>query len=177
MSTKLSGLGELENQSFIYGELHKRGLQTIKELKEIANRPSYDKSPKTYTISEVERLLGISRVTIRDNEKKRNLKYSDSESITKKAEYRLNDISVIRDYFKKGFFNGAVKRPKSERPIVLAMGMFKGGVGKTTQSTHLAAYCAISGLKTCLIDTDPQGSATLTCGYIPSVDLNSSKSQ
>lgn len=39
----------------------------------------------------------------------------------------------------------------------------KGGVGKTTIATHLAAGAAVSGLRTVLVDADPQGSATRWC--------------
>jgi len=35
----------------------------------------------------------------------------------------------------------------------------KGGCGKTTVATSLAAYYASSGIKTCLTDYDPQGSS------------------
>jgi len=40
----------------------------------------------------------------------------------------------------------------------------KGGVGKTTLSTHIAAGLAIKGYRTLLLDSDPQGNASSALG-------------
>ncbi|NWF71270.1 MAG: AAA family ATPase [Chloroflexi bacterium] len=40
----------------------------------------------------------------------------------------------------------------------------KGGIGKTTLATHIAAGLAIRGYRVLLIDADPQGHATFSFG-------------
>ena len=47
--------------------------------------------------------------------------------------------------------------------VVLACVNLKGGVGKTTLAVNFAAYCGGKGLKTLLVDLDPQTNATFSC--------------
>ena len=48
-------------------------------------------------------------------------------------------------------------------PIVLACVNLKGGVGKTAIAVNFAAYCGSTGMRTLLVDCDPQTNATFSC--------------
>lgn len=62
-------------------------------------------------------------------------------------------------------------REQGDPPAIIAVQNFKGGVGKSTVSTHLAQYLAIQGYRVCLIDCDRQGSSTALFGYVPDLDI------
>jgi chromosome partitioning protein len=176
------GLGSVEEQVNLYGSLVESGLGKIVDLKKYINQPEYEKRAKTYTLADVERITDIPRNTIREKEKSGQLHYPENTelnnptSLNPKKEYTLQDIKLIKKLFHKGFFNGSVDRPHDLQPIILSMGMFKGGVGKTVHATHLAAHLAINGLNVLLGDLDPQASATFMFGYIPGIDINADKS-
>ena len=70
-----------------------------------------------------------------------------------------------------GVFGTRPWRTPDDRCAVIAVQNFKGGVGKSTLSVHLAQYLAIHGYRVALIDCDSQGSATTLFGYVPDLDL------
>lgn len=68
--------------------------------------------------------------------------------------------------------NGPYKgKPASMKAICAAVGNFKGGVGKTTDTVALAQGLTMCGLKGLLIDLDPQASATTLMGYVPDAEI------
>src|SRR5271169_5619417 len=50
-----------------------------------------------------------------------------------------------------------------QMPTILACVNLKGGVGKTAIAVNFAAYCGREGMRTLLVDCDPQTNATFSC--------------
>lgn len=81
--------------------------------------------------------------------------------------YDLAAVNAMR-----ALFGTLPWRAPSEQALVLAVQSFKGGVGKTALTCHLAQYLALKGYRVCVIDCDSQASATSLFGLNPDADVD-----
>lgn len=85
--------------------------------------------------------------------------------------YELQHIRALQRHF--GTMPFRVR--ELDETITVAIAAFKGGVGKTSTSLHLAQYLAIRGYRVLLVDLDSQGSSTSAFGYVPDLDVDPEK--
>lgn len=119
-----------------------------------------------FSITRAAELVGRTGAAIRDAEKEGRLPSVERTATGRRVGYTLAEINHMRDVF------GTRPWRAAEDPLsVIAVQNFKGGVGKSTVSIHLAQHLAIQGYRVCLIDCDSQGSTTTMLGYVPDLDI------
>ncbi len=121
----------------------------------------------TFTIGKAAELVGRTPAAIRDAEKDGRLPEPARTANNRRERYTLAQINAMR-----ATFGTRPHRSADDPCCVLAVQNFKGGVGKSTLSVHLAQYLAIKGYRVALIDCDSQASATTLFGYVPDLDLS-----
>lgn len=112
-----------------------------------------------FNIKQISELLGISRAAIYQLEKSQAIKGQEvvSGSSTKKM-FSWDDIASIVSRF-----SGKITKPKDNKIKVFAN--LKGGVGKSSLASQVAMRASACGIKTLIIDLDPQAHATLALGF------------
>lgn len=123
------------------------------------------RSPR-FSITRTAELVGRTGAAIRDAEKEGRLPNVPRTQSGRRIGYTLADVNTMR-----AVFGTEPRRAPSDPLSIIAVQNFKGGVGKSTVSVHLAQYLAIQGYRVCLIDCDSQGSATMMMGYVPDLDI------
>lgn len=121
----------------------------------------------TFTISQAANLVGRSASAIRIAESEGRLPHQERNLAGRRKGYTLKDLDTMRQVF-----DTRPWRAETDPPAIIACQNFKGGVGKSTISVHMAQYLAIHGYRVLLIDADAQASATMQFGYIPDKDLD-----
>jgi len=159
-----SGTGRVQIQ-----ELIRRAKEVQRRLRTSVFAPDEAKKLEIrFTITEAAKLVGRSKEAIRKAEREGRLDQPELNSLNRRTGYTVDDLQKMRTVF-----GTLPNRSDEDEPLVLAIQSFKGGVGKTTGTCHLANYLAIQGYRILVIDADPQASTTTTFGLYPdSLDSN-----
>lgn len=147
--------------------LAKRTSSVLERLRDSARSArADDRREPTFPIGKAATLVGRTPAAIRDAEKDGRLPPPPRTENNRRVGYTLAQLNDMR-----GLFGTRPWRAPDDPCCVLAVQNFKGGVGKSTLSVHLAQYLAIQGYRVALIDCDSQASATTLFGYVPDLDL------
>ncbi len=112
-------------------------------------------------------MVGRSEKLIRDAEADGRLPPPRKDPVSgRRTGYSLTEVNGMREVF------GTLPwRAEDESALVLSVQSFKGGVGKSTLTCHLAQYFALKGYRVCVIDCDSQASTTSIFGLNPDIDV------
>jgi chromosome partitioning protein len=173
METRISKVTPMLNSvqlPDVVAELYNRSLDVLTSLRErAAAQRSGPKSLPRFSISTAADLVGRTSAAIREAEKEGRLPSNERTNSGRRIGYTLQQVNEMRAAF------GTKPWRDPEDPVaVIAVQNFKGGVGKSTISVHLAQHLATKGYRVCLIDCDSQASTTSLFGYVPDLDLEES---
>jgi chromosome partitioning protein len=148
--------------------LEEQSYSVIERLRETAFAPDRQKElRRRFSITQAAAMVGRTTVTIREAEKAGRLPEQEKDERGRRRGYTLEQVNLMRREF------GTLPwRADDDEPVVLAVQNFKGGVGKSTLTVHIAQYLALNGYRICVIDCDPQGSTTSLFGVNPDYDLD-----
>ena len=148
-------------------QLAKRCASVLEKLRDGArNARADERREPTFPIGKAAELVDRTPAAIRDAEKDGRLPPPPRTESNRRVGYTLAQLNDMR-----GVFGTRPWRDPDDPCAVVAVQNFKGGVGKSTISVHLAQYLAIRGYRVLLIDCDSQASATTLFGYVPDLDL------
>lgn len=148
-------------------DLYGRSLNVLESLrtKGVRGEQARRQAPR-FPITRVAELVGRTSAAIREAEKDGRLPSVERTASGRRIGYTLAEINQMRTVFSTRPW-----RTEDDPLAVIAVQNFKGGVGKSTVSVHLAQYLVIRGYRVCLIDCDSQGSSTALFGYVPDLDI------
>ena len=121
-----------------------------------------------FGVKKAAEMVGRSEKAIREAEADGRLPAPDRDPATRRRTgYTLAEVNEMRRVF-----GTLPHRAGHEDALVLAVQSFKGGVGKTALTCHLAQYLALKGYRVAVIDCDSQASATALFGLNPDHDVD-----
>ncbi|PAK76925.1 AAA family ATPase [Acetobacter fabarum] len=144
------------------------GEQMIERLRKRAFLPDVRKALNLrFGIAEAAQLLGCSTNRIRMAEDDGRLPLPGQTETGRRLGYTIEELQTMRTVL-----GASPARSETDSPAVIAVQNFKGGVGKSTVTVHLAHYCAIQGYRVLVVDCDSQATTTTLFGFNPHFNIS-----
>ena len=145
------------------GQLADSGEQMVERLRRTAFLPGQNKALSLrFGIAEAAELLNCSTNRIRMAEQDGRLPSPDESGTGRRLGYDINALLNMRHVL-----GASPRRSEQSAPAIITVQNFKGGVGKSTVTTHLAHYLALKGYRVLVVDCDSQATTTTLFGFNP----------
>lgn len=149
------------------GDLASSGERMIERLRKRAFLPESRKGLNVrFGIAEAAQLLGCSTNRIRMAEEDGRLPPAPASENGRRTGYSVDDLQNMRSVL-----NASPARAPLDNPAIVAVQNFKGGVGKSTVTTHLAHYFGVQGYRVLVVDCDSQATTTTLFGFNPHFNI------
>ena len=150
------------------GDLADAGERMIERLRKKAFLPESRKGLSIrFGIAEAARLLGCSSNRIRMAEQDGRLPPPPATENGRRLGYSVGELLQMRTVL-----DASPIRQPSDEPAIIAVQNFKGGVGKSTVSTHLAHFFGVQGYRVLVVDCDSQATTTTLFGFNPHFNIS-----
>ena len=120
-----------------------------------------------FSITRTAEMVGRTAEAIRQAETDGRLPPPRIGANGRREGYTLAEVNHMRDVF-----GTRPRRAETDPPIILAVQNFKGGVGKSTLTCHIAQHLALAGYRVAIVDCDSQASSTTIFGFNPDIDID-----
>ncbi|WP_333574336.1 AAA family ATPase [Sphingomonas sp.] len=149
------------------GDLADAGERMIERLRRKAFLPESRKGLHVrFGIAEAAQLLGCSTNRIRMAEDDGRLPPPPPSENGRRPGYTVEELLNMRQVL-----GASPARAPLDVPAIIAVQNFKGGVGKSTVTTHLAHYFAVQGYRVLVVDCDSQATTTTLFGFNPHFNI------
>lgn len=148
--------------------LNQRAEHVIQRLRASVFAPGEEKVVDLrFTISRTAEMVGRTPEAIRQAELDGRLPQPRIGENGRREGYTLAEVNLMRDVF-----GTRPRRADTDPPVILAVQNFKGGVGKSTLTCHIAQHLALRGYRVLIVDCDSQASSTTLFGFNPDIDID-----
>lgn len=148
-------------------EMSDAGEKMIERLRRKAFLPESRKSLNVrFGIAEAAQLLACSTNRIRMAEDDGRLPPPPAGENGRRLGYSVEGLLHMREVL-----GASPARGPLDVPAMIAVQNFKGGVGKSTVTTHLAHYFGVQGYRVLVVDCDSQATTTTLFGFNPHFNI------